>query len=69
MRGPKLQKIVYDILKSFDFIEITLMSGDFTDFIEITLIVKSRKCLHITTAIFATCTCHVSLHECSREDV
>ena len=61
-----------DILKSFDFIEITLISGDFTDFIEITLIVKSRKCLHTTNAnsdIFATSTCHVNLHECSREDV
>ena len=34
--------------------------------------VKSRKCLDTTSAnldIFATCTCHVSLHECSREDV
>ena len=70
--GPTLHKIVYEISKSFDFIEITLISGDFTDFIEITLIVKSRKCLHTTSAnsdIFATCTCHVSLHECSREDV
>ena len=37
-RGPTLQKIVYEILKSFDFIEIALISGDFTDFIEITLI-------------------------------
>ena len=64
-RGPTLQKIVYEISKSFDFIEITLISGDFTDFIEITLIVKSRKCLHTTSAnsdIFATCTCYVSLH-------
>ena len=71
-RGPTLQKIVYEISKSFDFIEITLISGDFTDFIEITLIVKSRKCLHTTSAnsdIFATFTCHVSLHECSSEDV
>ena len=71
-RGPTLQKIVYEISKSFDFIEITLISADFTDFIEITLIVKSRECLHTTSAnsdIFATFTCHVSLHECSREDV
>ena len=72
-RGVRhFKKIVYEISKSFDFIEITLISGDFTDFIEITLIVKSRKCLHTTSAnsdIFATCTCHVSLHECSREDV
>ena len=71
-RGPTLQRIVYEISNSFDFIEITLISGDFTDFIEITLIVKSRKCLHTTSAnsdIFATITCHVSLHECSREDV
>ena len=45
-----LQKIVYEISKSFDFIEITLISGDFTDFIEIILIVKSRKCLHTTSA-------------------
>ena len=58
-RGPTLQKIVYEISKSFDFNEITLISGDFTDFIEITLIVKSRKCLHttsVTSDIFATCT-------------
>ena len=48
-RGPTLQKIVYEISKSFDFIEITLISGDFTDFIEITVIVKSRKCLHTTS--------------------
>ena len=71
-RGPTLQKIVYKISKSFDFIEITLIFGDFTDFIEITLIVKSRKCLHTTSAnsdIFATCSCHVRLHKCSREDV
>ena len=57
--GFDTSKIVYEISKSFDFIEITL-------------IVKSRKCLHTTSAnsdIFATCTCHVSLHECSREDV
>ena len=62
-RGPTLQKIVYEISKSFDFIEITLISGDFTDFIEITVIVKSRKCLHTTSAnsdIFATWTCHVA---------
>ena len=61
-RGPTLQKIVYEISKSFDFIEITLISGDFTDFIEITVIVKSRKCLHTTSAnsdIFATWTCHI----------
>ena len=54
---------MYEISKSFDFIEITLISGDFTDFIEITLIVKSRKCLHTTRAnsdIFATWTCHVA---------
>ena len=38
MRGPTLQKILYKISKSFDFIEITLISGDFTEFIEITLI-------------------------------
>ena len=38
LRGPTLQRIVYEILKSFDFIKITLISGDFTDFIEITLI-------------------------------
>ena len=71
-RSPTLQKIVYEISKSFDFIEITLISGDFTNFIEITLIVKFRKCLHDTSAnsdIFAKWTCHVSLHECSREDV
>ena len=38
-RGPTLQKIVYESLKSFfDFIEITLISGDFTDYIEISLI-------------------------------
>ena len=70
--GSDTSKIVYEISKSFDFIEITVISGDFTDFIEITLIVKSRKCLHTTSAnsdIFATCTCHVSLQECSREDV
>ena len=72
-RGPTLQKIVYEILKSFDFIEITLISGDFTDFIEITMIVKSRKCLHTTSAnsdIFATWTCHVaytSAHVRTRE--
>ena len=62
-RGPTLQKVVYEISKSFDFIEITLISGDFTDLIEITVIVKSRKCLHITSAnsdIFATWTCHVA---------
>ena len=62
-RGPTLQKIVYEISKSFDFIEITLISGNFTDFIKITLIVKSRKCLRTTSAnldIFATCPCHVS---------
>ena len=59
-------------LKSFDFIEITLISGDFTEFIEITLIVKPRKCLHTISAnsdVFATFTCHVRLHERSREDV
>ena len=28
----------YEISKSFDFIEITLISSDFTDFIEITVI-------------------------------
>ena len=66
---------MYEIIKSFDFIEITLISGDFTvftDFIEITLMVKSCKCLHTISAnsdIFATCTYHVSLHECSSEDV
>ena len=62
-RGPTLQKIVYEISKSFDFIEIILISGDFTDFIEITLIEKSRKCLHTTSAnsdIFATWTCDVA---------
>ena len=71
-KGSDISKIVYKISKSFDFIEITLISGDFTDFIEITLIVKSRKRLHTTNVnsdIFATCTCHVSLHECSHEDV
>ena len=34
--------------------------------------VKSRKCLHTTSAnsdIFVTCSCHVTLHECSREDM
>ena len=34
--------------------------------------VKSRKCLHTTSAnsdIFATYSCHVTLHECSREDM
>ena len=70
--GSDTSKIVYEISKSFDFIEITLISGDFTDFIEITLIVKSRKCLHTTSAnsdIFVTCICHVSLQECSLEDV
>ena len=35
-RDPTLQKIVCEISKSFHFIEITLVSGDFTDFIEIT---------------------------------
>ena len=63
MRGPTLQKIVYEISKSFDFIEITLISGDFTDFIEIALIVNSRKFLHTTSAnsdSFATWTCHVA---------
>ena len=62
-RGPTLQKIVYEISKSFDLIEITLIFGDFTDFIEITVIIKSRKCLHTTSAnsdIFATWTCHVA---------
>jgi len=38
MRGPTLQKIVYEISKSFDFIEITLISSDFTDFKVISLI-------------------------------
>ena len=54
---------MYEISKSFDFIESTLVSGDFTDFIEITVIVKSRKCLHTTSAnldIFVTWTCHVA---------
>ena len=40
-RGLTLQKIMWDfeiILISGDFIEITLISGDFTNFIEITLI-------------------------------
>ena len=61
--GSNTSKIVYEISKLFDFIEITLISGDFTDFIAITLIVKSRKCLDTTSAnsdIFATCTCHVA---------
>ena len=30
--GLTLQKIVYKISKSFDFIEITLISSDFNDF-------------------------------------
>ena len=71
-RGLTPQKIVYEISKSFDFIEVTLISGEFTDFIEITLIIKSRKYLHTTSVnsdIFATCTCHISLHECSRKDM
>ena len=58
--GPDTSKIVYEISTSFDFIEITLISGDFT---EITVIVKSRKCLHTTSAnsdIFATWVCHVA---------
>ena len=62
-RGPTLQKIVYEISKSFDFIEITLISGDFTDFIEVAQIVNSCKFLHTTSAnsdIFATLTCHVA---------
>jgi len=36
--GPTLQKIVYKTSKSFDFIEITLISSDFTDFKVISLI-------------------------------
>ena len=31
-RGLTLQKILYKILKSFDFIEIILISCDFSDF-------------------------------------
>ena len=31
-RGPTLQKILYEISKSFDFIEISLISCDFSDF-------------------------------------
>jgi len=31
-RGPTLPKIVYEISKSIDFNEITLISSDFTDF-------------------------------------
>jgi len=38
LRGPTLQKIVYEILKSIDFNEITLISSDFTDFKVISLI-------------------------------
>ena len=34
MRFPILQKFMYEILKSFDFIEITLISSDFTEFID-----------------------------------
>ena len=37
-RSPTLQKILYEISKSFDFIEITLISSDFTDFKMISLI-------------------------------
>ena len=68
---PTIQKLMYKISKSFDFIAITLISSDFSDFIEITLIVKSCKCLHTTSDsdICSTCTCHVSLHECSCEEV
>ena len=69
IRNSRGVRLVYLISKSFDFIEITLISGNFIDFIEISLIVKSCKCLHTTSAnsdIFATCTCHVRLHKCSR---
>jgi len=33
-RDLTLQKIVYEILKSIDLNEITLISSDFTDFID-----------------------------------
>ena len=32
LRGPTLQKILYEISKSIDFIEITMISCDFSDF-------------------------------------
>ena len=60
-RGPTLQKIVYEISKSFDFIEITLSSGDFTDFIEIALIVKSRKCFCIPQVLTQISLLHVPI--------
>ena len=47
-RGPTLQKIVYEISKSFDFIEITLISSDFTDFKMISLVSSSNNYLDIT---------------------
>ena len=37
-RGPTLSKILYEISKSTDFFEITLISCDFTDFNLISLI-------------------------------
>jgi len=40
LKGLTLQKIVHEILKSFHFIETTLISSDFTDFKVISLILN-----------------------------
>ena len=79
MRGPTLGEILYALAKITEIKFEIVKSVSLRDSAEIRnqttiykISVKSRKCLHTTSAnldIFVTCTCHVSLHECSREDV
>ena len=53
IEGSDTSKIVYQILKSFDFIEITQISGDVTDFIEITVIsLISNTCNYLDNNFF-----------------
>ena len=50
-RGPTLQKILYEILKSFDFIKISQIScdlSDFNDFVKhLKLVISKEKLLQI----------------------
>ena len=45
-RGRTLAKIAYEISKSFDFIEIKMISSDFSDFKNNFRLQKLIKCVH-----------------------
>ena len=47
-RGPTLQKILYETTKSSDFIEISLISCDFNDFVKhLKLVISKEKFVQI----------------------